>query len=259
MSGNYILKPRACLVIGHSFRQLLFIAACLLGVVAGPSHAKLFSNAYISFELPPNWDCKLEGTEWLCVSKFSPKNKEAIIVLTAKAAGPSDTFANFQAHLKTSRPLPNLAGKIIPSKVYQITTKQISGHTWVDGLQMGSEVPEYYSRYMATVKDKMALLISFSAYRGEFTKYTNDFYRAMESVRVMSAKDLPEARAAQLARSNTETIGTPIGETMPAIGGPDVIPEEDNLPRSNNQTTWIGLIFILLGICLYGYFKFKKK
>lgn len=26
--------------------------------------AKMFQNSYVSFQLPDNWGCELEGTEW---------------------------------------------------------------------------------------------------------------------------------------------------------------------------------------------------
>ena len=54
----------------------------LLLSLALPAQAELFRNAYVSFELPPNWACKLEKTEWVCTSKYAKNVKEAIIVLT---------------------------------------------------------------------------------------------------------------------------------------------------------------------------------
>ena len=56
-----------------------------------PAGAKLFKSSYVSFELPPNWSCKQEGFENVCVNSFSKKAKEAIIILTAKKRGPVDT------------------------------------------------------------------------------------------------------------------------------------------------------------------------
>ena len=70
------------------FRSLLLAAV----FICGTANAKRFRNAYVSFELPPNWNCKLEGSEWVCENDFSAKTKEAIIILTAKEVGPTDTL-----------------------------------------------------------------------------------------------------------------------------------------------------------------------
>src|SRR5690606_2019872 len=130
------------------------------------------------------------GTEWVCVSQFSQKSKEAIIILTAKEVGPTDTFQAYTAHLKTARTLPGPRGNPAQSKVYQVTQRQISGHPWVDGMHMGSEVTSYYTRYLATIKDRIAILVTFSAHKAHYTKYSNDFLKAIQSLRVVTSKDL---------------------------------------------------------------------
>jgi len=45
------------------------------------AHAKLFTSQYCEFELPPGWECALEGTEWVCQSTNKDRQKEAIIIL----------------------------------------------------------------------------------------------------------------------------------------------------------------------------------
>jgi len=54
------------------------------------SQAKLFSNSYVSFELPPRWDCQSEATEWICRSEQKSDAQTAIIILTAKKVGPTE-------------------------------------------------------------------------------------------------------------------------------------------------------------------------
>src|SRR5882757_6856334 len=88
-----------------------------LMIACGTASAKRFRNAYVSFELPPNWNCKLEGAEWVCENDYSKKQKEAIIILTAKEVGPSDSLAAYMSHLQTARVLPDSKGAPQKSKV----------------------------------------------------------------------------------------------------------------------------------------------
>ena len=54
----------------------LFVAAMVL--VSSHTFAKKFSNGYIEFELPPKWQCVIEGSEWVCQSENADRKKEAI-------------------------------------------------------------------------------------------------------------------------------------------------------------------------------------
>lgn len=203
----------------------------LLILFVMPAKAELFRNAYVSFEMPPNWSCKLEKTEWVCTSKYAKNVKEAIIVLTAKEAGPADTLAAYTQKLKTPRQVPNKKGAFVSSKIHSVKEKTISGHRWVDGLHEGSEIASYYTRYLATVKDRLAILVSFSAHKAHYTKYSNDFLKAVKSLKVIATKDLlagqPNTRSS--GSGQNEMIGGPI-DTIP-VGG-DIAPPA---PKSSND------------------------
>src|SRR6185312_5686077 len=159
-------------------------------MVCGTAHAKRFRNAYVSFELPPNWNCKLEGSEWVCENEFSNKTKEAIIILTAKE-------------------------------------RMISNQMWIDGMHLGSEVGPYFTRYLATIKDKIAILVTFSAHKEQYTKYSADFIKAIESLRVVATKDSLGDRGGGVGFGPGvgETIGAPIGQSMSPYTS-DTLPEE---------------------------------
>ena len=63
-------------VTKHILRTLQLVLL-LAGVgFVSTAQAKLFRNAYVSFELPPNWNCKLEGAEWVCENVISRRNKK---------------------------------------------------------------------------------------------------------------------------------------------------------------------------------------
>src|SRR6185312_7565698 len=171
--------------------------------------------------------CKLEGSEWVCENEFSGKTKEAIIILTAKEVGPTDTLAAYLAHLQTPRLLPGRGGQQIKSQVINVKERMISNQMWIDGMHLGSEVGPYFTRYLATIKDKIAILVTFSAHKEHYTKYSADFIKAIESLRVVATKDSLGDRGGGVGFGPGvgETIGAPIGQSMSPYTS-DTLPEE---------------------------------
>jgi len=219
------------------------------------AQAKLFRNAYVQFDLPPQWDCQMEGTEWVCSSKNKVDSKESIIILTAKEAGPQDTFSAYELFLKTPKVLKASSGKDTKSVIKSVRQRKINDHPWVDALHLGSEIPGYYTRYLATVKDKLAILVTLSAHQKFYTKYSNDYFKAVESLRVVaskelfSPKDLPPVRGAQEAIGGAINPVIPPPEDAPGSGG-------DSEP-SSSDAIFIGLGIILLAVA--GYALLKRK
>lgn len=163
-------------------------------ILAAPSlQAKTFRNAYISFEIGEKWNCKPEQTEWVCRTS-DPGLAEAIIILTAKEVGPQDALAAYEAHLKTPRTIVTRAGQSIQSTVYRVEQRKIANHPWVDGMHFSSEVWNYYTRYLATIKERIAVLVTFSAHKLHYTKYSADFFRSIESLRVTASRSLMNAQ-----------------------------------------------------------------
>lgn len=235
------------------FRSLL-VALALSSSLA---HAKRFRNAYVSFELPPNWNCKLEGSEWVCENDFSAKTKEAIIILTAKEVGPTDTLPAYLAHLQTPRTLSGRGGAPSKSQIIHVKERLISNQMWIDGMHLGSEVGPYFTRYLATIKERISILITFSAHKQHYTKYSGDFIRAVESLRVVATKDTLSGRQGSDRTQTVETIGPPTGGVIPTY-------ESDGAPLegsgSGSKTTNIlALALIIAALGGYFYLRSKKK
>jgi hypothetical protein len=226
----------------------LIVMSCIFFVFANSANAKLFTNAYISFELPTNWDCKLDGTEWVCVSQYAKQAKEAIIILTAKEVGPVDSLALYKAHLNTPKSLMDKSGKLVPSKVLHLKERQIAGHPWVDGMHLGSEIVSYYTRYLATVKDKLAILVTFSAHKEHYTKYSNDFLKAIESLRAVATKDILDSKPVSTGPRGGEVIGVPIVDAGDTIN--DLPPEPSSGGNMKMKLLGLALIIAALGIYL---------
>ncbi|MBX7230856.1 MAG: hypothetical protein K1X29_02095 [Bdellovibrionales bacterium] len=208
--------------------------------------------------MPPNWDCRREGTEWLCVSQYSQKAKEAIIILTAKEAGPSDTLAQYEARLKEPRMLPKSnGGPAATSKILHVQQRIINNQPWVDSLHMGSEVSSYYTRYLGTVKERIALLVTFSAHKSQYTLYSNDFIKAIESLRVTASKDLTNGSR---PLTGYHPGSEPLGQPIPMGDSPsDPFPMEDQNPNGSGIKKLLGLALILIALGIFIFLRTQKK
>ena len=98
--------------------KLIKLAALSVILSSSLANAKIFRNAYISFEMPESWNCNLEQTEWVCRSEQGKEAKEAIIILTAKEVGPTDSLALYEGHLNTPMAL-QLRGRE-PERMIQV-------------------------------------------------------------------------------------------------------------------------------------------
>lgn len=234
----------------HSFLVILMTLTCL------SANAKVFKNAYIAFEMPDQWNCILEQTEWVCRSTSEKEAREAIIILTAKEVGPTDSFDAYAAHLANIQPRPGIAANTEAKVVYQPKRTKINDQEWIDGLQLGSEIPNYFTRYLATIKDRIAVLVTFSAHKNHYTKYSQDFYKSVMSLRVIASKNILAKPEMGPIRPGSETLGAPISSAMPADMMTEEMPSE---PKGKNK---IKLLMMALGALLLGaglFLYFKKK
>lgn len=233
-----------------SLKNYKFLTSLVFILLSFSAQAKVFRNAYISFEMPETWKCNLEQTEWVCRSEQSKESKEAIIILTAKEVGPTDTFPLYENHL--NEPInSNLKGTSQISKVvYKSKTVLINDQNWLDSLHMGSEVANYFTRYLATIKDRIAILVTFSAHKQFYTKYSQDFFKAVMSLRVIATKNIGARPDVGPIRPGTETLGAPIGSAMPT----DMYQQPEQQPEQGgkNKMLLVGAVILAaLGILIF--------
>ena len=212
------------------------------------SSAKVFKNSYVSFMLPPNWDCKLERTVWSCNSQLSKNTKEALILLTAKQSGPNDNLDAYFQHLKKQKTINIRGGKSVTSKPVSVKKRQVNDHSWVDSLHLASEARDYYTRYLGTVKKNIGIVVTFSAHKDHYTKYSTDFLKSIQSLKVIATgKTLGQGSSGSgpggvLGAGGV--AGPPI-PTMPNFGDPGDVPTE-----SSSTTSIIDIALLLLLLML---------
>lgn len=214
--------------------------------------AKTFSNSYISFELPPSWNCILEQTEWVCRSTDSKESKEAIIILTAKEAGPLDKFELYQAHLESPIAATSKTGESFQSQVKIKPSKiQIQGHIWLDSLHMNSEIQDYFTRYIVTTKEKIAVLVTFSSHKNFYAKYSQEFNRIIQSINIKSTKNILKDISASSGFNGSLGSGSDPGILMPSMGS--------GIPNPKKKQSPILILLGVLLLILIIYFLSKKK
>jgi hypothetical protein len=162
--------------------RLVLLAFLIL--VPAAAKAAVFTNQFIQFELPPQWQCNLEGAEWVCQSTNEAKKKDAIIVLAAKLKGDQDSLDQYLTYLKSAKTYQSVQGKPVKSEVRYARTSSLGGQVWVDALHLESEIPGFFTRYLATVKQDIGVLITYSVNKGKWQEYTSDFDALVQTLKV---------------------------------------------------------------------------
>lgn len=230
------------------------------------TQARTFKNAYISFEMLDSWKCKLEQTEFVCRSEDPQESKEAVIIFTAKEKGPTDSFPIYFEHLNKPITAPAKTGMNLTSTV-TIAPREvlINDQKWLDSLHVNSEVQNYYTRYLATIKDQIAVLITFTAHNSKYQKHATHFAETVKSLRVIASKDL-----------NSGTNGSGIGgaggagvfgSVNNAINPNDLLSEESSDNNTGDSVIgglfkngmFLGFLFIILALVAYVGFQIYKK
>lgn len=231
----------------------------LIFFFAVSANAKLFKNSYLSFDLPERWNCSSEGTEWICRSEDQVSSKEAIIIFTAKEVGPSDTIDQYESYLKTPKTSTTEKGQPIQSQVKIVQKTSLADQTWVDGLHLSSEIPNYYTRYLATTKGRIAILVTFSAHVSVYTKYSADFLNAIKSLRVIATPDLFQPKSL-VSGDGGELLGAGGGGIGMGAGQLGTnLPEPTKNSGKKEKLFGFGLVLVALGVFMFLRLRRKKK
>ena len=211
--------------------------------------AKVFSNPYISFQIPDDWNCLSEKTEWVCRNKKQKHSKEAVIMLTSKQANlAKDNLATYTKHLQQPQLIYSRDKKVLTSKVIHVKPTRINGQQWIDGWHLNSEVPNYYTRYLATARNGLGILVTFSAHKSKYTQYNRTFFSAIHSLRITAGKNF--------FKSKNRLGGTLGGRFTSAL----LEGEEEEVftnPKDDSLLLWV--LLALVGVIVGFLFLSKRK
>ena len=237
--------------------RISYIFAVLVTLVAVPFSAQAgkFANQFVEFELPPQWECVLEGAEWVCQSKNEMKKRDAIIVLAAKLKGEQDSLDQYLNYLKASKTYTSVQGKSVKSDPKYAKSVNLNNHPWVDSLHLESEIPGFYTRYLATVKQDIGVLVTYSINQNKYQAYLNDFDNMVKTLKVFrkpgginTGSTNPFANA-QIPQGMTESTVFP--GAAPAGGSED----RPVAPKENDNS----MLLLLVLVAAVGFFIWKKR
>ncbi len=234
--------------------KTLFLALVLIIAIPTLGHAKTFSSQFSEFELPTGWDCALEGSEWVCQSDDKDRKKEAIIILAAKYRGEQDSLDLYQAYLKQAKSFNLPGGKTQVSEAKSVVIKTINGQRWVDALHLASEVPGFYTRYLATVKDNLGIAVTFSVAKDHYDAYQDIFEKVVATLKVFDQK---ASDGKWVAKKGDDTVldgTTVIGE---ANTNPDIGKQKKGTGSDGASTT--ESILLVVGVAVVGLIIMRAK
>lgn len=240
----------------QSLKTLLF---SLVLVLAIPSlvHAKTFSSQFSEFELPTGWDCALEGSEWVCQSDDKDRKKEAIIILAAKYRGEQDSLDQYQAYLKQPKSFALPGGKTQISEAKSVVVREINSQRWVDALHLASEVPGFYTRYLATVKENLGIAVTFSVAKDHYDSYQDIFEKVIATLKVFDQKSAKDGAWKQ-KNVNEELLGE-----STVIDGTNMNPDIGKQKKGNGDESGSGTesMLLIVGLFAVGFviLKMRKK
>ena len=224
--------------------RILNILVLLTGLmfVSTQGHAKTFTSQFCEFELPNGWECALEGSEWVCQSDNKDRKKEAIIILAAKYRGEQDSIDQYQAYLKQAKAFQLPGGKTQISEAKSVQLRDINNQKWVDALHLASEVPGFYTRYLATVKESLGIAVTFSVAKDHYDAYQDIFEKIIATLKVFDQK---AAAGGEWKPKNANEELLDNGTYIPDAGNKADINANQNKKGSgggDDTTTIIGLV-----------------
>ena len=219
-----------------------------------------FSNQFIEFELPSNWNCALEGAEWVCQSTNDQKKRDAIVVLAAKLKGDQDSLEQYQTYLSKARNFTAPNTKATLSKPKYSKLIEINGQPWVDSLHLESELPNFYTRYLATVKQDIGVLVTYSIYHTKYQEYLGQFDSMVKSLKVFRKSGGVNTNVAQNLFNQAPVPSTFTGQNT----FPDQPAQTTETAAAPPAATSDGgmdpmLLLIIGGVAVVGFIIYKKK
>jgi len=174
----------------------------LTALTLNAANTKVFENQILQMELPNTWECKTIETEWICQPADNESKTEAQIILTTKEVNDEDSLENYKTYLEKTKTISH-ENKDHESEVKYVKVITVNDNEWMDGLHLGSEIPEYYTRYLATTYDDIAILASFSAHQKVYSDYLYVFSQAILSLQVKDELWEEELEEGSLTQAST--------------------------------------------------------
>lgn len=236
----------------------LFLMLSLALSLLSTAEAKRFTTKYCEFELPSGWECALEGSEWVCQSENAERKKESIIILAAKTRGEQDNLDEYMAYLKKVKEYNLPGGKKQVSEPKSTKLNRINEHQWVDALHLASEVPGFYTRYLATVKEDLGVAVTFSVTKDLYTTYQPIIDKLVSTLRVFRQKANADLSSLRSGKSEDPNFADATFNPNSAIDM-QINKTQKRQKDSGDEDTMLIIAIVVIGAIIAIVMKRKKK
>jgi hypothetical protein len=236
----------------ESLKKLSFFVFIFLG-----GSAFALKTAYVSFDQPEKWQCELSQGVWICQSNLETDRRESVILSIATVASEWDSVENYEEYLKKVRTIQDEEGKTLSTDIKYVRKRNINGFWWVDSLQFNSELPGFWARYLATVQNKYAILITYIVSDEHYKQLAPQFERMIASLKPNKELDLNIA-------SKQDGGGIPGANIMGRreeiiknlLNAHKSKPKEQVVPAGNMVSIFLGLI---LAVVIGAYIVLRRR
>lgn len=227
--------------------------AALLTILwfATVAEAKPINTGYVSFQISDRWDCQREDQfAFMCIPKGSKPPQEAIIIVSGKEAGPEDNFESFQKFLKVPRAVEVPGSRPVQSQIQYVRMIEIAKQPWADAGHLNSELYGYHTRYLATVKQKLSVLVSLSVSQRQWKLYEKDFAMVANSL-ALTDNVTVLAQPFNLGQTPAAQNQFPVGAQVAPGSDPGAVPGE----KKQDYTLFL---IVAAGVALLAIYVLKK-
>jgi hypothetical protein len=150
--------------------------------------------------------------------------------------------------------LPGGKTQVSEAKITKMTP--VNNQQWVDSLHMASEVPGFYTRYMATVVGELGVAVTFSVGRDFYEAYRPVFDLVVNSMRAFAPKNLTNPNVQLVAKDKNI-----IDETNFAAVDPQQLDISQNRAKSKAGAMESSdmIMYGLIGLGLVGFILSRRK
>lgn len=149
--------------------------------------AGAIETGYLSVKEPAGWTCQSEEGLFKCQGNGKNCGRDSVMLLLSQTASSWDSLPNYDEYLRSVKTIVDDAGKPVISTISYTNDVDINGFPWIDSLQYNSELPLFWTRYLATLirsdgKNRAVLLTLLVSDRC-FAEMENQFGAVVRSLK----------------------------------------------------------------------------
>jgi len=148
----------------------------------------------------------------------------------------------------------DLVGNTYMTDIKYTKKKLIRNWWWMDSLQMGSEVPGFVSRYVVSIKEQIAAMISYHVAESVFPKWADTLDKMIESTELRFD---PKAFDEIMRNRNSNILANKGG--LLGRRSPGSVQENAKTPTGTSSELIQTISIVALIVAAIGYIIYRKR